>query len=58
MSGTIGGWWKFYSGTLGNAQVGITDTYIKREIFSGVGGDPNTNINIALVSFRYYPFQK
>ena len=58
LSGTIGGWWKFYSGPLGNAQLGLTDTYIKREIFSGVGGDPNTNINIALVSFRYYPFQK
>ena len=58
LSGTIGGWWKFYSGPLGNAQVGIVDTYIKREIFSGVGGDPNTNINIAEVSFRYYPFQK
>jgi type II secretory pathway pseudopilin PulG len=57
-SGTIGGWWKWYSGPLGNAQVGITDTYVKREIFSGVGGDPNTNINIAMVSFRYYPFQK
>ena len=24
----------------------------------GVGGDPNTNINITMVSFRYYPFQK
>jgi hypothetical protein len=58
LSGTIGGWWKFYSGPLGNAQVGISDTYVKREIFSGVGGDPSTNINIALVSFRYYPFQK
>jgi hypothetical protein len=58
ISGTVGGWWKFYSGPLGNAQIGLTDTYIKREIFSGVGGDPNTNINIALVSFRYYPFQK
>ena len=58
MSAAVGGWWKFYSGTLGNAQVGISDTYIKREIFSGVGGDPNTNINITLVSFRYYPFQK
>jgi hypothetical protein len=58
VSGTLGGWWKFYSGWLGNAQVGLSDTWIKREIFSGVGGDPNTNINIALVSFRYYPFQK
>lgn len=58
LSGTIGGWWKFYSGALGNAQVGIVDTYIKRESFGGVGGAPNTNINITLVSFRYYPFQK
>jgi hypothetical protein len=40
ISGTVGGWWKWYQGSLGNAQVGITDTYIKREIFSGVGGDP------------------
>jgi hypothetical protein len=24
----------------------------------GVGGNPNTDINIALISFRYYPFQK
>jgi hypothetical protein len=58
ISGTIGGWWKFYQGPLGNAQIGVTDTYIKREIFSGVGGAPNTNINILLFSFRYYPFQK
>ena len=58
LSGTVGGWWKWYAGPLGNAQVGVTDTYIKREIFSGVGGDPNTNINITMVSFRYYPFQK
>ena len=31
-----------------------------RNITAGqqVGGAPNTNINIFLVSFRYYPFQK
>lgn len=57
-SGTLGGWWKFYSGTIGNAQFGLTDTYIKREIFAGVGGDPTTNINILLASFRFYPYQK
>ncbi len=57
-SGTLGGWWKFYQGWLGNGQVGISDTWVKREIFSGVGGDPNTNINITMISFRYYPFQK
>lgn len=58
VSVAIGGWWKFYQGSLGNAQFGLSDTWVKREIFSGVGGDPNTNINIALASFRYYPFQK
>jgi len=58
VSVAAGGWWKFYSGWLGNAQVGLSDTWVKREIFSGVGGDPSTNINIFLVSFRYYPFQK
>lgn len=58
VSGTLGGWWKFYQGYLGNAQIGLSDTWIKREIFSGIGGDPNTNINITMVSFRYYPFQK
>ena len=54
--GTIGGWWKFYQGTLGNMQVGLTYTY--KEIFAGIGGAPNTNINILLASFRFYPFQK
>jgi type II secretory pathway pseudopilin PulG len=58
VSGTVGGWWKFYQGWLGNGQLGLTDTWIKREIFSGIGGDPSTNINITMVSFRYYPFQK
>jgi hypothetical protein len=58
ISGTAGGWWKFYHGWLGNAQIGLTDTWIKREIFDGIGGDPSTNINITMVSFRYYPFQK
>jgi hypothetical protein len=63
VSGALGGWWKFYSGWLGNAQVGLSDTWIKREIFSGstgggTFGDPSTNINIFLISFRYYPFQK
>jgi hypothetical protein len=57
-SGTLGGWWKFYEGQLGNMQIGLTDTYIRREIFAGVGGAPATSINITLVSFRYYPYQK
>jgi len=58
VSGTLGDWWKFYQGWLGNGQLGLTDSWLRREIYSGIGGDPSTNINITLVSFRYYPFQK
>jgi hypothetical protein len=63
VSVAVGGWWKFYQGWLGNAQFGLSDTWVKREIFSGstgggTFGDPSTNINIFLASFRYYPFQK
>ncbi len=57
-SAMAGGWWKFYQGGLGNMQLGLTDTYLRRDIFAGVGGDPNTNINIAMISFRYYPYQR
>ena len=56
-SETVGGWWKFYRGTLGNAQFGASWTYVRRNTFSGIGGDPSTNINIIMGSFRYYPFQ-
>jgi hypothetical protein len=58
VSGTVGGWWKFYQGRLGNMQFGLTDTYIRRDIFNGIGGAPSTNINITLLSFRYYPYQQ
>ena len=58
VSGTLGGWYKFYEGPLGFMEVGASDTYIKRQIFAGTGGDPTTNINIFLISFRYYPLQK
>jgi hypothetical protein len=57
-SGTLGSWWKFYEGALGNMQLGVTDTYLRRSIFAGVGGEPTANMNIAEVSFRYYPYQK
>jgi len=53
-----GFWWKFYQGHVGNMQLGLTDNYIRREIHPGVGGAPDTNINIAMLSFRYYPYQK
>jgi len=58
--GTLGGWWKWYQGELGNMQIGLQYTYVRREIFEGLGTPPNpmTNINIVELSFRFYPFQR
>jgi hypothetical protein len=54
---TGGFWYKFYQGSVGYMQVGVQDQYVKRYVFSGAtGGAPGTGINIAMVSFRYYPF--
>jgi hypothetical protein len=53
---TAGAWWKFYHGSYGAMQVGLQDSFTRRETFSGVGGAPSTNDNITMVSFRYYPF--
>jgi hypothetical protein len=55
---TGGGWWKYYQGPLGNAQIGLQLSYTRRETFTGVGGDPSTNITIGMISFRFYPYQK
>ncbi|HYM35355.1 MAG TPA: hypothetical protein VET48_08170 [Steroidobacteraceae bacterium] len=54
----IGGWWKYYQGPLGNLQFGFHASYTKREIFAGLGGDPDTNIKMLFLSFRYYPYQR
>jgi hypothetical protein len=52
-----GGFWdKFYQGSFGRAQVGIQYSYTQRELFDGVGGEPQTSNNMAFLSFRYYPF--
>ena len=57
VDGTLGAWWRFLSGAYGTAEVGAEYEYIRRSIFSGVGGSRGTDENIALVSFRYLPFQ-
>lgn len=56
--GTLGAWWKYYQGTLGNLQFGFQGSYTKRKIFAGIGGDPDTNLTVATLSFRYYPYQR
>lgn len=57
---TIGGWWKFYRGPVGNMQLGLQASRTKLEAFSATddgGKAPSTSINIVMASFRYYPYQ-
>jgi hypothetical protein len=56
--GTVGAWWKFIRGDVGTMQVGASWSYTHREIFQGLGPTPKVDENIAMISFRYYPFQK
>lgn len=56
--GVLGAWWKYYQGALGNLQFGIQGSYTKRRAFQGIGGDPETDMTVAMVSFRYYPYQR
>ena len=55
---TAGTWWKVYQGDIGNFQVGLEYSWLERQSFSGVGGDPSANIGMGFVSFRWYPYQK
>jgi hypothetical protein len=55
---TAGAWWKYYQGALGNLQIGVQGSYTRRRTFAGVGGAPNANMTVGMVSFRFYPYQK
>ncbi len=57
VQGTLGGWWRFFRGNYGTAEVGAQYSYTRRSVFGGVGGHPSADENTALVSFRYLPFQ-
>ncbi len=57
VQGTVGTWWKFLKGDYGTMQTGAQYSYTHKEIFPGVGGNPHTDENIVMFSFRYYPFQ-
>ncbi len=54
----IGAWWKYYQGALGNLQVGLHASYTNRKAFDGVGGDPDTDMTVGMLSFRFYPYQR
>jgi len=53
-----GFWWKYYQGAIGNLQFGLQGSYTRRNTFTGIGGDPNTDLSMVFVSFRYYPYQR
>ncbi len=61
--GTIGFWYRFYSGPKGRIQWGPQYSYIDRNTWAGTGGNaitgnllsnPNATENMFLTSFRYY----
>ncbi|MGA2100888.1 MAG: hypothetical protein ABSG34_07265 [Candidatus Sulfotelmatobacter sp.] len=54
IEGTAGFWYKFYSGPRGSFRFGTQYSYITRNTWSGVGGDPHGIDNMIFTSFRYY----
>jgi hypothetical protein len=53
---TVGGWWKVLKGSFGMMEVGVQDSYTKRDTFVGIGGRPSADENVFMTSIRYYPF--
>lgn len=54
IEGTIGFWYRFYNGPKGRLQFGPQYSYIDRNTWGGVGGNPNATENMFFTSFRYY----
>jgi hypothetical protein len=62
IEGTIGFWYRFYSGPRGKFQFGTQYSYVTRNAWSGVGGlpsgsaglSPNGLDGMVFTSFRYY----
>ena len=57
VQGTVGAYYKFLKSQYGTFQFGGQYSYTHRSVFQGVGRTPETDENIVLLSFRYYPFQ-
>ena len=52
--GTLGFWYRLYSGDKGRVQFGPQYSYINRSPWQGKGGTPSAQENMVLTSFRYY----
>jgi hypothetical protein len=54
LEGTVGFWYRFYSGPRGRFQYGTQYSYVTRNTWSGDGRQPNGIDNMVFTSFRYY----
>jgi hypothetical protein len=54
IEGTLGFWYRFYSGPKGRLQWGPQYSYIVKNTWRGVGGTPSATENMLFTSFRYY----
>jgi hypothetical protein len=52
--GTLGFWYRFYNGPKGRIQWGPQFSYVVRNAWRGVGGDPSATEPMVFTSFRYY----
>jgi hypothetical protein len=43
---------------LGDLQTGLQGSYTRRKTFAGIGGDPDVNLTVGMLSFRFYPYQR
>jgi len=54
IEGTTGFWYKPYNGPKGRLQMGMQYSYVTRDAWSGIGGQPEAINNMIFTSFRYY----
>ncbi len=54
IEGTVGFWYRFYSGPKGRFQYGTQFSYVTRNTWSGDGRQPNGLDGMVFSSFRYY----
>ncbi|HEY0564869.1 MAG TPA: hypothetical protein VGC88_04745 [Terriglobales bacterium] len=54
VEGTMGFWYKPFTGAYGRIQFGPQYSYVVRNLWTGVGGAPQATDNMFFTSFRYY----
>ena len=52
--GTAMLWYRLYNGPAGRLQLGAQYSYLTRDAWSGIGGQPEAIQNMVFTSFRYY----